>query len=105
MLHIQRDDLDAQRVILLLQGHILLESADLLERECDELSRSGHRVALDLSRVVFIGRTGFEALTRLSRAGVQIFGCPPLIAELLEHEGIAATRRLRGADDEKAFEK
>lgn len=88
MLRIQRDDVAAQRVVLILQGHIVAEWADLLERECVELSRSGLRVALDLSGVVFIGRSGFEALGRLSRAGVGIIGCSPLIADTLEQEGI-----------------
>jgi anti-anti-sigma regulatory factor len=95
MLRISRLDVDAHRVTLVLQGHILLEWADLLERECEELRRSGLEVALDFSEVFFIGRTGFEALTRLSRAGVEIFGCSPLIADMLEHVGIAARRWVR----------
>jgi len=95
MLRITRLDADAHRVTLVLQGHILLEWADLLERECEELSRAGFDVALDFSDVFFIGRTGFEALTRLSRAGVAIVGCSPLIADMLEQVGIAARRRVR----------
>jgi anti-anti-sigma regulatory factor len=86
-------------VSLILLGHIVAEWADLLERECFELSRSGHTVALDLSGVVYIGRSGFEALSRLSRAGVGIIGCSPLIADILEHEGIAASRGF-GDDNE-----
>lgn len=95
MLRITRLDMDAHRVTLVLQGHILLEWADLLERECEELSRSGFKVALDFSEVFFIGRTGFEALKRLSGAGVEIFGCSPLIADMLEHAGIATRRSVR----------
>jgi anti-anti-sigma regulatory factor len=95
MLRISRLDVDAHRVTLVLQGHILLEWADLLERECEELRRSGFDVALDFSDVFFIGRTGFEALNRLSGAGVEIFGCSPLIADMLEHVGIAARRWVR----------
>ena len=71
MLRIRRDDLDAHRVILVLEGHILLEWAELLEHECEALTRPGVRVALDFSQVFFIGRTGLEVLTRLNRAGGQ----------------------------------
>jgi len=96
MLRIRRDNVDAHRVILVLEGHILLEWAELLEHECEALTRPGVRVALDFSQVFFIGRTGFEALTRLSRAGVEIFGCSPLIAAMLEEKGITTSRRVRG---------
>jgi anti-anti-sigma regulatory factor len=92
MLRIGHDDTDARGVVLVLQGHILLEWAELLEHECEELLRSGRRVVLDFSRVIFVGRTGFETLKRLSRAGVEIVGCPPLLADMLEHEGIAVGR-------------
>ena len=92
MLRIERDDADAHRVVLALQGRIVAEWAVLLERECVELGRSGFLVELDFTGVVFIGRSGFEVLSRLSRAGVRITGCPPLIAAMLEQEGIVATR-------------
>jgi anti-anti-sigma regulatory factor len=99
MLRIQRDDVDAHRVILVLQGHVIAEWADLLERECAELSRSGLRVALDFSGVAFIGRSGFEALSRLSRAGVRIIGCSQLIADILRQEGIAASQDFEDPND------
>ena len=99
MLRIVRNDVDARRVVLILQGSIVAEWTTLLERECAELGGSGHRVTLDLSGVAFIGRAGFEALGRLSRAGVGIVGCSPLIADMLEQEGIVATRKHRGAID------
>jgi anti-anti-sigma regulatory factor len=88
MLRIQRDDVDADKVNLILQGHIVAEWADLLERECVELGRSGRSVTLDLSEVAYIGRSGFQALSRLSGAGVGIIGCSPLIADMLELDGI-----------------
>lgn len=87
MLRIQRENVNAQRVVLILPGHVVAESADLLERECATSSRSGLRVALDSSGVLFIRRSGFEALSRLSRAGVRIVGCSPLFAAMLEQEG------------------
>ena len=82
MLRIHRNDIGDHRVILTLEGHVVLEWAD-------GLRRAGFSVALEFSRVAFIGRTGLEALTRLSQAGVEIFACPPLIAEVLEHQGIS----------------
>lgn len=92
VLRILRNDVDAHRVFLVLQGHIAGEWAALLERECEELTRSGLQVALDLSGVIFIGRSGLEVLGRLGLAGVGIFDCPPLIADMLEQEGIAVVR-------------
>src|SRR5262245_59862645 len=86
---ILRMEVADSQVPLILEGHLAAECADLLERECLAASRAGTRMALDLSRVVFIGRSGFQALVRLSRAGIAIVACTPLIADALEHEGIA----------------
>jgi len=99
MLRILRDDLEGHRVILILQGRIVDEWAEVLESECFDLTRSGHHVALDLSGVVFIGRIGLEALERVSRAGVEIKGCSPLIADMLEQEGIRAGRNIADMND------
>jgi len=92
MLHIHHDILAANEVTLRLQGRIVAEWAQLLERECRGLMRFGHRVVLDLSDVVFIGRSGVEVLGRMGRAGVRIVGCTSLIAAMLEQEGIAVAR-------------
>lgn len=94
MLRIVRNNVETQRVILVLQGHIVGEWADLLERECLELGHSGLRAVLDLSGVTFIGRSGLEVLVRLDRAGVGIKGCSPLVAEMLEQEGIVVGRNI-----------
>ena len=102
MLRIQRYDVNARTVSLLLQGRIVAEWADLLERECGELMRSKLRVVLDLSEVVFIGRYGVEALGRLGRAGVRVIGCTPLIAAMLEQEGIAVRHPFRDAQNAPA---
>jgi anti-anti-sigma regulatory factor len=91
VLRIQRYDVNARTVSLVLQGRIVAEWSDLLERECAELMRSRSSVVLDLSEVVFIGRSGVEVLGRLGRAGARVIGCTPLIAAMLEQEGIAAT--------------
>ena len=92
MLHIHHDIVAAHAVTLRLQGRIVAEWAELLERECRSLMRFGHSVVLDLSDVVFIGRSGVEVLSRVSRAGVRIVGCTPLVAAMLEQEGIALHR-------------
>jgi anti-anti-sigma regulatory factor len=92
MLRILRNDADRHRVVLILEGRIVAAWADMLERVCLEAMRSGRPVVLDLSGVAFIARSGREALGRLSRAGVGITGCSPLIAEMLEQDGIAVIR-------------
>jgi anti-anti-sigma regulatory factor len=101
MLRILRFTLNARRVVLILQGLIVAEWADLLEGECLELSRSGLQVSLDLSRVSFIGHSGLEVLCRLARSGIRIKGCSPLIADMLEQEGLKVDRTVpwkRGGD-------
>ena len=92
MLRIQRYDVNTIAVTLVLQGRIAAEWADLLERECATLMRSRSRVTLDLSEVVFVGRSGVEALRRLRRAGARVKGCTPLIAAILEQEGVLRRR-------------
>ena len=92
MFRILRRDLEAQRVVLVLQGHIVAEWADVLERECLDLVRSRLSVVLDLSGVTLIGLYGLDVLGRLARTGVGIIGCSPLIADILEEEGIEVSR-------------
>ena len=93
MLHILRVDVEAHRVVLILQGQIVNEWADALQRECLDLGRAGLRAELDLTGVVFISRTGFEVLGRLFRSGVEIVACSPLIADMLEQEGVHVKHR------------
>jgi len=83
---------DAHRVVLVLQGRLVGAWAELLESECTEAGRSGLGVVVDLSEVVFIGRSGFEVLGRLSRSGVEVIGCTPLIAAMLAQEGVYVNR-------------
>ena len=86
-------------MVLILEGRIVTEWADVLEEECLALIRSGFRMALDLSGVVFIDRRGVDALDRLGRAGIEIKGCSPLIADMLEQEGIKMTRKIEEMND------
>lgn len=99
VLRILIGDVETHRVVLILQGRIVGEWAEVLESECLELGQAGLHVALDLSGVVFIGRLGFEVLDRLGRAGVEIKGCPPLIADMLEQEGIKVERNTEDMND------
>ena len=88
-------------MVLTLQGHIVAEWAEVLERECLEARRAGLRVVLDLSGVSFVGCSGIDVLGRLERAGVvTIVGCPPLIAETLEQDGIEVGRKESGFPDD-----
>lgn len=82
----------AHGVVLLVEGHLAAEWADLLDRESRELIRSGLDVVLDLSGVVFVSPFGIEVLSRLSHSGVEIVRCPPLIADVLGYEGIEVGR-------------
>jgi len=77
--------------MLLLEGHLVAEVAGVLEEECSELLHSRAEVGLDLGGVDFIDRTGVEVLSRLSRAGAEIF-CPQgPVASVLEGAGIPVT--------------
>jgi anti-anti-sigma regulatory factor len=82
VLRIQRDEVDAQTVILTPHGPIAAQWANLLERECQHWSRSGFRVVLQISEVVFIGRYGLEVLGRLRRAGVRIMDRSPMFSSV-----------------------
>ena len=93
MLRMLREKQGSRRVVLIVEGRIVGEWADVLEDECLRLIRSGFSVALDLSDVVFISRRGVQALDRLVRIGTQIRNCSPLIADLLEQEGITIIRK------------
>jgi len=88
MLRIQHEQRSEGTVTLVLQGRLEAEWTELLESECAASSRAGLRVDLDLSDVVFIARSGFEALARLGRSGIRCSACSPLVAAMLAQEGI-----------------
>jgi anti-anti-sigma regulatory factor len=98
VLRLRREDRGTRKVILIVEGRIVGEWADLLEDVCLDRIRAGFSVVLDLSGVVFIGRQGIAALDRLVRIGTRITRCPPLIADLLEEEGVRIGRRSRDED-------
>lgn len=88
MLRIERHEDGSTRVTLKIEGSIVAEWVEVLEHECVELLRAGRVVHLDLAGVTFIGWAGLKLLARLVRMGVEVGDCTPLIAEVLEQEGI-----------------
>jgi hypothetical protein len=92
MLLILRDHAKTGRTVLVLQGRLVDGWAEVLERECAEAGRSDVPVALDLSALTYVSPGGLAALARLCRGGVGIDVCPPLIAEMLEQEGVDVGR-------------
>jgi len=86
--------------ILFLEGHVVADSAVLLEMECSELLRLRDEVSVDLEGVDYVDRTGIEVLTRLSRAGAAIL-CPVgPVASVLEGAGIPVVLEPREMRDD-----
>jgi hypothetical protein len=92
MLRIQLEDVDSQTTVLRLDGDIFGDWSDLLESECLNALRAGRCVVLDLTGVPFVALSGICVLRRLGSAGVRISNVPLLLADVLEHEGIAVER-------------
>jgi hypothetical protein len=69
--------------LLLVEGEIVDEWSDILERECSESRRRGDPPhELDLSGTTHVDRRGLETLRRLADRGFRIVGENPLIAEV-----------------------
>jgi len=81
MISIEAESTGARRVVLILHGQLLTESAEKLLRECSDWRRAGLAVLLVLTGVPFISHTGAQALARLAQTGVRIIGCSPWIAD------------------------
>lgn len=91
-LRITRDEEPGARARFRLEGRLVAEWAALLEHECFGVLRSRGTVSLDLAGVNFVDRAGVEALTRLSRAGVELRCRSGPVASVLEGEGIPVTQ-------------
>jgi anti-anti-sigma regulatory factor len=74
-------------MVLKVEGHVDREGGALLERECESRLTGGAAIALDLTAVRFVDRSGTAALANLARAGVEI-RCSGVVACVLESEGI-----------------
>jgi anti-anti-sigma regulatory factor len=92
MLRITRHDTPGQHLALRLEGRLVAQWAELLERECATLLESSDALVVDLCGVVVLDRTGVAALGRLHHAGVAIRGCSDILAGILESEGIPVQR-------------
>lgn len=68
---------------LRLEGRLVAQWAELLEREAAELLVDDD-VVLDLAAVGFVDRAGVEVLQRLSRAGVTVLCRPGPVASVLQ---------------------
>ena len=77
--------------LLKLEGVLVRELVDLLERECAK-HKSVSGLVLDLADVSLVDRSGIEALRRLHGAGVLIRGCSEAVASILEAEGLEVER-------------
>ena len=84
--------MNARTTVLQLEGDIFGDWSDLLESESLKSTRAGRRVVIDLSGVVFVAHSGIDVLRRLAADGVRIAGVAPLLADVLEHEGIEVDR-------------
>lgn len=73
--------------LLLVEGEIVDEWSDILERECSKSPRGGVPQVLDLSGATHIDRRGLETLRRLAGRGFRIVGENALIAEMRRTEG------------------
>jgi hypothetical protein len=71
-------------VTLKLEGRIVSDWVDLVERECVTWLRERPKVRLDFAEVTFVEPSGVEMLQRLAANHVQLINCPPLIAALLQ---------------------
>ncbi len=99
MLRITREVEAHSRALLRVEGSVIAEWADLLERESSRLLESRGAMSLDLAGVNFVDRAGVEVLARLSRAGVEIRCRSGPVASVLEGEGVRVTRDADDGDD------
>ena len=92
-LRITVDETSELRVVLRLAGRLEGRWPAFLEREGLVVLRAFDPVAIDLSGISVVDRSGVEALHRLQLAGASIEGCSDLIASILESDGVSVARR------------
>ena len=91
MLRITYEHTSDLRTTLRLDGILVADWTELVERACAVLFHAGFAVTLDLLGVVFVDRAGVETLLRLGRAGVKVRCRPGAVAGVLEAEGVRIT--------------
>ncbi len=83
MLRITETHRDARSMILKLEGQIVSEWNDELERQCGMMLNQGRAVSLDLSAVSYVDRRGVGVLISLRDRGVGIVNATALLWQLL----------------------
>jgi anti-anti-sigma regulatory factor len=71
-------------VTLRVEGNIVAESTELLERECLAAMQRSTSVRLDLGGVMYVDSRGAELLSALPLRNCALVNCPPLLRELLD---------------------
>lgn len=69
---------------LRVEGQIVGDWCEVLERESHANCGQGREVILDLAGVSFVDPRGLDTLRRLRASGLRLADVPPLIAESLE---------------------
>ena len=70
--------------VLKLEGKLLEPWVGVLQDACRRARQAAAAVEIDLSAVSYVDRPSTIALRELSRRGIAIRGCSPLVAELLK---------------------
>ncbi len=81
MLRITRIQYSAEGTHLRLEGRIVGDWVELLERELSDASVAPF--ALDLSRVEFVSEPAVPVLRAARQRGIELHGCSPLVLDLL----------------------
>jgi ABC-type transporter Mla MlaB component len=87
MLRLTRVSENGSTVTLRVEGRIIWEWAEFLERECEALFNEFSVVRMDLAEVSYVDRNGVAALRRLRSRPLEIANTPPLIQQLLDQDG------------------
>lgn len=68
---------------LQLEGRLIGPWVEELRRACDQVLTTGGKLALDLSEVSFLDRSGVELIQSLRHRNVVLLSCSAFIAEQL----------------------
>ena len=81
MLRISANEAAGGSILLLLDGQVTGQWAELLEKTCEAQLKEHARVTIDLKNVSFADREGIALLRRLMDRGVEILNGLPFITE------------------------
>jgi len=83
MLRLSRTSQGPGETVLKVEGQILADCVEVLEKECLELLGRDRRVLLDLGEVNYLDSRSAHVLRTLAADRVAIVNCSPLLQELL----------------------